>query len=89
MSEIATPFPEIGASTDPKQIPWIDSVVWSERTSSGGRVYEWLTRDHIRQVSWTTGSVSIHLHERSFLQKASQFFVIQAPFISIGQNVPL
>ena len=84
-----SPFPEIGSSTDPTKVPWHDAVVWSERAADGGRVYEWLGKEHIRQASWTSGTVSIQVSEESFLYKDVMYFLVQAPFMAIGQNVPV
>lgn len=84
-----TPFPEIRAATDPKQVPWHDAVVWSERSSGGQRVYEWLLKGDIRQVSWTTGLLSIQISSSSPLDRDLMYILIQAPFVSIGRNVPI
>jgi len=89
MSDVAKPFPEMGASTDPKQVPWADAVVWSERMDAGQKVYEWLTKEHVRQVSWTSGMVSIELSPESFLSKDSMYFLVRAPFVTIGKNMPV
>ncbi|MFH1724246.1 MAG: hypothetical protein ABII00_06445 [Elusimicrobiota bacterium] len=83
------PFPEVGSSVDPKIVPWQDSVVWSERTSDGRRVYEWLTKEHIRSVGWTNGLVSVQIADASFLARDLIYFVIQAPFVTIGRNVSI
>lgn len=87
--EIDRPFPEIGASTDPKAVPWHDAVVWSDRVLEGRRVYEWLPKEHIRSVSWTAGCVSIHISEKSFLERDLMFLILQAPFIAVGRNIPI
>lgn len=83
------PFPEFGASMDPREVPWKDAVVWSDRAGAGHRVYEWLTKDHIRGVNWGTGSVSIQLNPESYLEKDVRYFVIRASFIAIGSSIPL
>ncbi|HVE14141.1 MAG TPA: hypothetical protein VNI01_12150 [Elusimicrobiota bacterium] len=89
-AEQAVPFPEIGVEKDPRKVPWRDAVVWSERVApDGGRVYEWLTKEHIRSVSWTSGTVSIHISESSILSSDLVFLEIQAPFVAIGKNVPV
>ncbi|OIO07866.1 MAG: hypothetical protein AUJ52_09350 [Elusimicrobia bacterium CG1_02_63_36] len=83
------PFPEIGSSMDPAVIPWIDSVVWSERSVAGRRVYEWLTKEHVRRVSWNQGVVSLEVADASFLARDVMYFVIQAPFVAVGRNLPV
>jgi hypothetical protein len=82
-------FPEFGVTTDVKTVPWADAVVWAERLPDGRRAYEWLTKEHIRSMSWDKGSVSIIVATDSFLGKASLAFVIRAPFIAIGKNVSI
>ena len=89
MSDIETAFPEIGASTDPKAVPWHDAVVWSDRTEGGKRIYEWLPKADIRGVSWTAGLLSIHIKDDSPMERDVQFILIQAPFVTIGKNVPI
>lgn len=85
----SVPFPEIGSSTDPKQAPWADAIVWSERSEGGQRVYEWLTKEHIRSASWDKGTVSIQLAPDSFLADSMLYLLISAPFIAVGKRVPL
>ena len=89
MSTIDTPFPEIGASTDPKAVPWHNAVVWSERSSGGQRVYEWLKKEDIRVVSWVGGLLSIQIRGESPLDRDLMYILIQAPFVTIGKNVPV
>lgn len=81
------PFPEMGSSMDPTKVPWIDAVVWSERAANGERIYEWVSKEHVRQASWTSGTVSIQIDDTSFIYNAVKYMLIQAPFITIGQNV--
>jgi hypothetical protein len=88
MTEFQKTFPEMGLSTDPKQVPWADAVVWSDTWTEGKRVYEWLTKEHMRSVSWERGQVSIELAMTSFLAKHMMYFLIRAPFMVIGRNVP-
>ena len=83
------PFPEIGSSIDAAKVPWSDAVVWSEWVSNGQRVYEWLSKEHIRQVSWGTGTVSIQIHDRSYLYNTVKYLLIQSNLVSVGQNVPI
>lgn len=90
MSALEPPFPEVGSGSDPRQVPWKDAIVWSERTGPDGRrVYEWLTKEHIRTASWTSGTVSIQISPSSYLAGDLVFIQIQAPFIAIGKNVPI
>ncbi len=89
MSTVDTPFPEIGGSTDPKAVPWHDAVVWSDRTLEGKRVYEWLSKEEIRTVAWTSGLLSISIRGESHLERDLMFILIQAPFVTIGRNVPV
>lgn len=89
MSMIDTPFAEIRSSADPKEVPWHDAVVWSERTAAGNRVYEWLPKGDIRGVSWTSGLLSIQISGSSNLDRDIMFILIQAPFVTIGRNVPV
>lgn len=89
MSTIDSPFPEIGASTDPKEVPWHNAVVWSDRLSEGKRVYEWLKKDDIRAASWSSGLLSIQIRGESPLDRDLMYILIQAPFVTIGRNVPV
>ena len=86
---IETAFPEIKASMDPKEIPWHDAVVWSDHTEGGKHVYEWLSKTEIRSVSWTAGLLSININDQSALYRDLMFILIQAPFVTIGRNVPV
>jgi len=83
----ATAFPEIGWSMDPKKVPWADAIVWSERTGNGHRIYEWLTKEHVANVGWTNGLVSVQVANESFLFDSIRYFIVQAPFVAVGQNV--
>jgi hypothetical protein len=85
--KLEKPFPEIGCSTDPKQVPWAKAVVWSERMETGQRVYEWLTKEHIRGLNWSTGTLSVNISHDSYLDKDVMYFLISAPFIAIGKDV--
>ena len=87
--ELDKPFPEVGASTDPKAVPWHDSVVWSDRTHEGKRVYEWLGKEHIRSVNWTHGLLSVQISDSSFLGRDLMYILLQAPFVVVGRNVPV
>lgn len=89
MAALDTPFPEIRSSTDPKEIPWHDAVVWSERAEGGQRIYEWLPKSEIRSASWNTGLLSIQVSSGSPLDRDLMFILIQAPFVTIGRNVPV
>ena len=89
MADIDSPFPEFGASTDPKVVPWHTAVVWSDRTEGGKRIYEWLPKSEIRSVSWTSGLLSIQIHGDSVLDRDLAYILIQAPFITVGKHVPL
>ncbi len=81
------PFPEFGLSMDPAKVPWHDAVVWSDRLAQGQRVYEWLTKEHIAKVGWTDGLVSIEVANESFLHENIMYFIVQAPFVAVGQNI--
>lgn len=87
--EVDKPFPEFGASTDPRSVPWVDAVVWSDRMLEGRRVYEWLGKEHLAAVSWDKGMLSLKLSSQSFIEKEIMYFLITAPFVSIGKNVPV
>lgn len=87
--ELDKPFPEFGVSLDPKAVPWANAVVWSDRTVEGRRVYEWIVREHLLAVSWSTGMLSIRLSGQSYIEKDVMYFLISAPFIAIGKNVPV
>ena len=87
--ELDKPFPEFGVSQDPKAVPWVDAIVWSDRTIDGRRVYEWIGKEHLVAVSWSTGMLSVRLSSQSFLEKDVMYFLISAPFIAIGKNVPV
>ena len=84
-----SPFQDLGASDDPKAVPWHDAVVWSDRSVDGKRVYQWIPKSEIRSVSWTNGLVSVHIADGSFLAKDLMFILLQAPFVAIGRNVPV
>ena len=87
--ELDKPFPELGVSMDPRSVPWVDAVVWSDRTVEGRRVYEWIGKDQLVSVSWSSGLLSIRLSTQSFIEKDVMYFLISAPFIAIGKNVPV
>lgn len=70
-------------------MPWYNAVVWSDRTQDGKRVYEWIKKDDIRAVSWTTGLVSIQIRGESPLDRDLMYVLIQAPFVAVGKNVPV
>ncbi|MBI5201223.1 MAG: hypothetical protein HY925_06525 [Elusimicrobia bacterium] len=89
MSAIATAFPEIGASTEPKEVPWYNAVVWSDRVVDGKKVYEWVKKEDIRQVGWSNGLVSISIRSESPLDRDLMYILIQAPFVAVGKNVPV
>ncbi|PCI39928.1 MAG: hypothetical protein COB53_02420 [Elusimicrobia bacterium] len=72
---------------DPKMVPWHDAVVWSERSHNGHRLYEWLTKEHVAKVGWTNGVVSVEVANDSFLCKDVRYFIVQAPFVAVGQNI--
>jgi hypothetical protein len=78
------PFPEIGSSADPGKVPWADAVAWSR-----GGAYEWLLKEHVRRASWGSGSLSVEIHERSFLYSQVRYLILKAPFMAVGANVPV
>lgn len=84
-----TPFPEVQSGTDPRVVPWHMAVVWSEGTLDGKRVYQWLSKEHIRLVSWAQGSVSIQILDESPIGRDVMYFIISAPFIAVGKNIPV
>lgn len=81
------PWPEVGSSGDPKAVPWHDAVVWTVTGADGRRAYEWLSKQHVRGVSWTSGVVSVQVHDDSFLARDVQYIILQAPFVSVGRNI--
>jgi len=84
-----TPFPEIQSTTDPKTIPWHMAVVWSDRFADGKRVYEFLGKEHIRLVNWSGGILSVELQDGSPVGRDVMYFILQAPFVAIGKNIPV
>ncbi|MFH2204639.1 MAG: hypothetical protein ABIJ96_16110 [Elusimicrobiota bacterium] len=83
-------FPEIQSTIDPKTIPWHMSVVWSEHTdAAGNKIYEWLTKEHVRLVSWSNGLLSLQMDENSPAGRDVMYLVIQAPFAAVGRNMPV
>lgn len=84
-----TPFPDVQSSTDPKTIPWHMAIVWSDRSVNGQRLYEWLSKEHVRLVNWSNGLVTIQLNEDSKIGRDVMYFVISASFVAIGKNMPV
>jgi hypothetical protein len=87
MDTMAGIFPEFHVSDDPVKIPWADAVVWTVQPRIGPRVYEWIGKDDIQNVSWVNGSVRIIPHTDSILSDKFQCIVLPAGFITIGKNI--
>ena len=87
MDSLSAVFPEIKCSDDVKKIPWADAVVWCVQPRIGPRVYEWIEKEEIRNVSWTGGEVRILPNGNSILSNYFQCLVLPACFITIGKNV--
>lgn len=87
MDSLAAKIPEIKFSSDANEIPWENAVVWTMMPRLGPRVYEWITREHIRYVSWTNGIVNIIPENDSILSDKCQCIVLPSAFIWIGKNV--
>lgn len=87
MDTLKQKIPEIQCSSDVNEIPWEDAVVWSGMPRIDGRIYEWITREHIRYASWTNGHVSIMPSPKSMLSASCQCVVIQGAFVWVGKNV--
>jgi len=87
MDSLGEKIPEIKYSSDTKEIPWDNAVVWTMMPRVGPRVYEWLEKEHIRYISWTNGIVSIMPDDHSILSDKCQCIVLPSAFIWVGKNV--
>lgn len=84
MELITKAVPEIKNSQDPKLVPWKDSVVW---VYTGGDVYYWLPKEHVRSVAWTAGNVSVMPKETSILRSYFSCFILMNASVFVGTNV--
>lgn len=80
-------FPEFHVSDDPKKIPWADAVVWTVQPRIGPRVYEWIEKKDIQNVSWVNGDVRIIPNLNSVLSDTFQCIVLPSGFIAVGKNI--
>lgn len=87
MDSLGEKIPEFKFSSDAKEIPWENAVVWSIMPRVGPRVYEWIEKEHIRYVSWTNGIVNIIPHKDSILSDKCQCIILPAGFTWVGKNV--
>ncbi len=53
----------------------------------GPRVYEWVSDEDIRYVSWTNGIVTILPQPDSILSTKCQCIVVPQGFVWVGANV--
>ena len=87
MDELSEKIPEIKFSKDVNEIPWKNAVVWSSMPRIGPRVYEWVSDEDIRYVSWTNGIVTILPKQESVLSRKCQCIVVPQGFVWVGAEV--
>ncbi len=87
MDSLAAKIPEIKYSSEAGEIPWDNAVVWCIMPRVGPRVYEWITSNHIRYVSWTNGIVNIIPDNNSILSEKCQCMILPSGFVWVGKNV--
>ena len=87
MDSLGEKIPEIKFSSDAAEIPWADAAVWTVMPRVGPRVYEWITKEHIRYVSWTNGIVSLMPETNSILSDKCSVMILPSGFVWIGKNV--
>ncbi len=87
MDGLSEKIPEIKTSKDVNEIPWKTAVVWSSMPRIGPRVYEWVSDEDIRYVSWTNGIVTILPKQDSILSANCQCIVVPQGFVWIGRDV--